>query len=877
MTTSTPESVSNGSMRWVQVTFASFGASSQRRTGGWQAGPSVDASRAHIDWIKQNATTDLAPIEPISDYIGDETVDALPRNFSYFPDEKIAGETVSVYMQAVPAGRDSTNRPGNVFTHAYIDTDPWSETTPYYPVDRFGSDDFARPFTIKMVDKVALSRIDEGGGPSPCEGFVPTADEAIRFVCEVPQRAGALYRIQDALQSGATTVVLLVPDRQLASIWLKAISVTMSPLESQRLLRFSTFMRGNTVAGVGKPGAPALVCVPTCDASVIPSRSDIVVVSPDNGGSVPTTAWSKDTAEFLIRDGDGPSEPMQSIVEQYCEHTQSLRQHRQHPHFGLGLHKLFSSNGEDQEPFPGAGSDDGFESTGQDSSGSFWDTDEALSGSQVVETMPPEPSAFSSIGTAVAADPLGGATASQNFRDSDDTVPPSWENPPELDAFTAQTWGSAEASSADIPSSWEDEIIGELQALGCSDEGWSSSAVKRLYLCEVSPPPPGSQGDRALSLLIRGLSSALAQAGEPFDQLAQRCIDAVTVMIDLALTSGLVSEEVLFAHIRNQLDDHDQAIVAWCGTDQCPRLSPQTQRIIGNWWTRSVEKDTNTLKRLLGNAGSMTSVAKRKGLDFIHGDPLQIIEELGYRVLYSSRAASTREVTALYSLVADKLAEVSQTNPEILPIPGALVDQWEDWYSYWENRHRIETIITATNRCGYSTLNFATALGTHIGMGQVLTRLRAGFEPFLPSNMTRWPLSSDWNALLALLRLDFTVVDFGSLQPLLSLDGSMDRALRGVVRQLLNEAMDWESLQRDAETTLWDDIEKLYSTVLEEELKGATAQSTIRAEHTNLLRNELMQYQASRSANPSMYHDVRCHIIKLYLSSGSQAATTERP
>ena len=873
MTNLTPGNAPIRSVRWAQVTFASFGVSSQSRIGGWQAGPSVDASQLDIDWIKQNADTDLAPLESISDYIGDEAVDALPRNFSYLPEESIADETVSVYMQSVPAGRDSVNRPGNVFTHAFIDTDPWTETTPVYPIDRFGSNDFARPYTIKMVDKVSLTRV-EGGGPSPREGFVPTADEAIHFVCKSSERTGSLYRIQDALQTDVTAVVLLVRDRETAAIWLKAVSVTMSPLESQRLLRFSTFMRGNTIAGVGKSGPPALICVPTVDRSIISGRSDIAVISPEDRCAEPTTTWSKNTAEFLIREGSGPEQPMDVIIAQFSEHTVDLRQQRRRPQFGIGLQRLFNPHESTSETRAEFDSDISVPFATLGKTESVWETDDPSLGGSVGQNMLPESTSSS---TDDAYEATVAATDPPILPDSVDSVPPSWEDPPEDRFFPKRSWESTETTETETPLPWEETIIGELRALGCTFDGWDLASMQRPGRRVVSPRPPDCQADRALDMLMAGLTGALTQSAHSVDRRSQYCIDAAVAMMDLGVTSGIVTADVLMDSVRNLMDENSRAIIAWCeNNDNCPSLSPRTQRIIGSWWSRSVEKDTNRLKQLLGNAGSMTSDAKREGLGFINGDAFQVMEELGHRVLYSPRAAATEDVAKLYELVANKLGEVSQKCPQILPIEGALVNRWDEWYRSREDPQRLKTIIAATNTCGYSMLNFATAFGPHVSIGQLLTRLRAGFEFFLPRDPSCWLLSADRNALFALLRLDFTVVDFGVLSPLLSPDGTKDLALKNVVRGLLSEAMDWNALQQNAKTTLKDDIDEFYSTVLEGELKTATAHSSIRVEHIESLHRELVQYQASQSKNPSMYYCVRSQIIKLYLSSGSTDATVER-
>ncbi|MBI8989504.1 hypothetical protein [Corynebacterium meridianum] len=843
--------------RWAQVTFASFGASAGRRTGGWQVGPYLDASPEQRDWIKQNAVTQLSPIEPISDYISDAQVDALPRCFTYLPEVSIGGTAASVYLQAVPAGRDSTNRQGNVFTHAFVDTQPWSDVSPWYPVDCFGSPDFLRPFTIRMVDNVQPARTPTGG-PRPGGGSVPTAEEAIGFILRDERRAGVLYQIQDALQSQVATVVLPVPDRATAAAWLKAVSVTMSPIEAQRLLRFSTFMRGNAVSGSGHDGAPALVCVPDVDTHLVPVRPGITVISVDGGGAGPQTDWSTDTAELLIRGGHGPHSHMDDIVDAFRELTEPLRGRHEVPRFGAGLAALRGvSSGSvgrtGDSSWSGIG--DGTLSWGDEQA------EPGIAGGNVDRD-----------GVLSAAVDLDG------FGDT------GWGDPVAGEPGGAESW-DVDATRAPEPAdpavAWEAGVMDQLRSLGCTGNGWEQPAGDLRIIPESVGRAPAFPSERVLAMLQTGFSGALAAAGTDTSACSTACVDAAVEMLDLAVRTGLIDSRQPPAEIWGAVAAHSRVVMEWFAAAGCPPLDAETRTMISGWWNSIVESDTGPMLRLLGNPGSLTSVDKCEALGFAGATGgLRRVEFLGHRVLHDSRSAPTRDVVELYGLVAGKLAQQLQRHPGIAPVRGPLLDRWDDWYSQWENRERIDRIIRGVNGSGYSTLSFTASFGPPVGIDQIITRLRAGYSHFLvPPGENHWPLSHDIDAVLALLRLRFTVADFSHLGPLLSADGAADREFRGALDHMLVHVVDWDALAQPVNDTIAEKVQDFYTRCLRNDLATATADSAVWERHRTMLEAEYERLgdPGTSVVKPnSRYWTIRRQLIELHLSTGSTPAGEER-
>ncbi len=285
--------------RWAHVTYASFRNVSGR--GGWRAGPSVGADQSDQQLVAEYAPTSLVPTRPFDDFISASEIEALPRRFEYLPFADRA-----LFMQSVPAGKDATGRPGNVFTHAVVDHDLDSPLAAVYPINLYRSPDLRTPFRMASVNAVELP----ADAAEPQVG--PLADLAVAWMMVndlLGDRTGALYRLQDALVSGSELPALVVKNPNEAAYWLQALSSTLSPVEARRLLRFSTFERAGSLPPQPGGTGRALIVAPLEDKKLLEQRSGVCVVDPADPAThapEPTTPWSRLTS-LIFTPGVNPA------------------------------------------------------------------------------------------------------------------------------------------------------------------------------------------------------------------------------------------------------------------------------------------------------------------------------------------------------------------------------------------------------------------------------------------------------------------------------------------------------------------------------------------------------------------------------------------
>lgn len=285
--------------RFAHATYASFSNTSS--SGGWSIGPTVNADSSDIELIRSAAAISLTPIQEVNEFIGAEEIEALPRRFEYIPDQ-----THGVYVQSVPAGKDATGRPGNVFTHGVVDHEPQKPLAAQYPIALFRSPDLAAPFRAPVVNSVMLN--DALG--EPARGPLPDVEGLWRLICDVQgDRRGVIYRIQKALEDPNTIPVLLTPSDTQAAFWIYAVSTTMTPEAARRGLRVSTFERARSVDAAKwasqQPGFAALIAGPVQDAELFAANPALTVIDPEKDASAaPETEWSRMTEE-LFTSGSG--------------------------------------------------------------------------------------------------------------------------------------------------------------------------------------------------------------------------------------------------------------------------------------------------------------------------------------------------------------------------------------------------------------------------------------------------------------------------------------------------------------------------------------------------------------------------------------------
>lgn len=273
--------------RWAHVTYASFKSTTRR--SGWNIGPSLHATEQESQEISALAPTNMVPVKSFDDFISSSEIDALPRRFEFKPFPSSA-----VFMHSVPAGKDSTGRPGNVFTHAAIDRYPEEPMSVNYPIDLYRSPDFLTPFRANAVNAVEL-RADL---QEPDAG--PMADLGLAWMMVDDMfgaRREAFYQLQDALEARAARVILLLNNTNEAAYWIQALSSTLTPEEARFLLHFSTFERAATLPPFDPTArSSSLMVCPLEDAELLKDLPDVQVIDPARTDVREHGHWARMTA-----------------------------------------------------------------------------------------------------------------------------------------------------------------------------------------------------------------------------------------------------------------------------------------------------------------------------------------------------------------------------------------------------------------------------------------------------------------------------------------------------------------------------------------------------------------------------------------------------
>lgn len=273
--------------RWAQATYASFQSLRFGGGGGWRLGKYRGIDDQEAEWVRQHAPTRLDPVQKFDDFIASDEIDRLPRRFAYFPQ---GVGTTDVYMQSVPAGKDATGRPGNVFTHVFFNRSPDEPKSVSYPIELYDSEDFLTPFRAPAVNSVELPEVGE---PAGCP-----LDPSITWVMVnglQGDRMGALFALQQAVEIGP--VVLVTNNVDEAVNWIQALSITMSPVEARKV-GFCTFERAETLTLTPQ----SIACVPRDDLNELRVRCPVVDIENPKTYAEPITEWNRLTAAVLSSD-----------------------------------------------------------------------------------------------------------------------------------------------------------------------------------------------------------------------------------------------------------------------------------------------------------------------------------------------------------------------------------------------------------------------------------------------------------------------------------------------------------------------------------------------------------------------------------------------
>ncbi|WNG93704.1 hypothetical protein [Mycobacterium sp. ITM-2016-00318] len=247
--------------RYGQLAYTSFDAPGS--AGGWQIKQVAGAlSAAETQTLLAGMRTAFDAVEPLPAYPTPEQHERGPRRLAY---RRIDARTAA-YWHTVPAGSDSTGRPGNVFAHAVLDRTAEAEPE-HRPILWWRSPRWVCPYGAAAVARAVLP--DEVPGPAAAV----TKDSVLSFVLDTSTwRLATLFGLLDAVAAaldGGPPVVLGVESTDAAAQWIGLVSFLMSPGTAARL-NFSTFDRADQLAAALQ-GKQHLTAVPVVDVTAVPA------------------------------------------------------------------------------------------------------------------------------------------------------------------------------------------------------------------------------------------------------------------------------------------------------------------------------------------------------------------------------------------------------------------------------------------------------------------------------------------------------------------------------------------------------------------------------------------------------------------------------
>ena len=248
------------STRYGQLAYTSFDAPGS--AGGWQIKQvEGELSADETQILVAGMRTAFDPVEPLPAYPTAEHLERGPRRLAY---RRIDAHTAG-YWHTIPAGSDSTGRPGNVFAHAVLDRAA-DAARRHRPIQWWRSPRWVCPYGPAAVARAVLPA--EAPGPAAAV----TKDSVVAFALDPSTwRLVTLFGLLDAVAAaldGGAPVVLGVRSVDAAAQWIGLVSFLMSPGTAARL-NFSTFDRAEQVGAVLQSGQH-LTAVPVIDVTAVP-------------------------------------------------------------------------------------------------------------------------------------------------------------------------------------------------------------------------------------------------------------------------------------------------------------------------------------------------------------------------------------------------------------------------------------------------------------------------------------------------------------------------------------------------------------------------------------------------------------------------------
>lgn len=246
--------------RWAQLTYASYDLG-DGTPGGWQEKDVIGyPTEAERRALRRNVVSQFGYHGEMPKFPSVSQIQALPVRMAYTP---AAADRPAVYSHAVNAGVDSTDRPGNVFSHVLIDRTPDS----IHPIDLWKSPSFARPSNVAEIIATSIAAEPQAG---PL-GSVETAAGVLvtpGYTEPILAAADALMHVAGAGAGGANRVLVLVSDRQdWSAIIIMALQYVMSPSAARRL-SWSLYERAAQIPVAVSAGVQ-IVAIPECDLAAV--------------------------------------------------------------------------------------------------------------------------------------------------------------------------------------------------------------------------------------------------------------------------------------------------------------------------------------------------------------------------------------------------------------------------------------------------------------------------------------------------------------------------------------------------------------------------------------------------------------------------------
>lgn len=263
-------------LRWAQLTYSSFDR--EHGSGGWQVKDLTGVpDRDETKLLESSVVTGFDYHDETSTYPSEEEIAGWPRRFSFHP--TALGDR---YVHVVQAGRDSTGRPGNTYSHVILDRRPERREPAeraFRPIDLWRSAAFATPYGVDQILESTVAD-DPGALSGPYSG----AETALSIMA-MPGYREPLIAALDAVQSvqHGGGMLVLVSDRQdWAALIISALTRLMTR-GTARSVPFSLYERASALENLLRTGTTVAV-VPTRDLELL----------------------STDTASHILVDGEIP-------------------------------------------------------------------------------------------------------------------------------------------------------------------------------------------------------------------------------------------------------------------------------------------------------------------------------------------------------------------------------------------------------------------------------------------------------------------------------------------------------------------------------------------------------------------------------------------